>query len=181
MGLVVKKWFAEATPREDGAYVEVVARESGLISWLMALLTIDSKYGFRITVDRVYYETTSLFGYRRVIMPIASISSIYFGYSKPWKKALFWLLLFLALGYYAGEFGETAWALGLGVAGVVVAAIVFILNRELLIGVSEHNGGEYPLALKRSVIEGQEINEAALERITRIFAAVVDVHKGSGS
>ena len=38
MALVVKKFFVSPTPREDGVYVEIVARESGLFACLLGCL-----------------------------------------------------------------------------------------------------------------------------------------------
>jgi len=67
--------------------------------------------------------------------------------------------------------------LGLTVAGVVIAILLFILNRELTIGVKEVTDTSYDMTLKRSIIEGQEISEAKLEEITQIFTAILDAHK----
>ena len=55
---------------------------------------------------------------------------------------------------------------------------VFVFNRLRQIGFTDVTGEDYALVLKRSVIEGQEINEQSLERITQIFVAIVDAHKG---
>ena len=79
MALVVKKFFVSPTPREDGVYVEIVARESGLFAWLFALLKLDPNYCLRILYDKVQYESSSVFGFSKVIMPIHSVSSVSFG------------------------------------------------------------------------------------------------------
>jgi hypothetical protein len=72
---------------------------------------------------------------------------------------------------------EMAWTIGLTVAGIVIAVLVFILNRELTIGVNEVTDTPYEMTLKRSIIEGQEISEQKLEEITQIFTAILDAHK----
>jgi hypothetical protein len=158
-------------------YVEVLARESGLFAWLFALLKLDPNYCLRILYDKVYYESSSVFGFTKVIMPIHSVSSVSFGTVRPWKLALFWFLLFAAGAYTAAHLEEMQWALGLTVAGVVIAILLFILNRELTIGVKEVTDTSYDMTLKRSIIEGQEISEAKLEEITQIFTAILDAHK----
>jgi len=177
MALVVKKFFVSPTPREDGVYVEIVARESGFFAWLFALLKLDPNFSLRILYDKVYYEASSIYGFTKVIMPIHSVSSIYFGTVRPWKKALFWFLLFAAGAYAAGQMHETQWTIGLTLLGVVVAILVFILNRELTMGVNEVTDSSYEMTLKRSIIEGQEISEKKLEEITQIFTAILDAHK----
>jgi hypothetical protein len=177
MALVVKKFFVSPTPREDGLYVEIVGRESGLMAWFFALLKLDPNYSLRIFYDKIYYEASSIFGFRKVIMPIHSVSSLYFGTVRPWGKAVFWFLIFTGAAYAAAQMQETQWTIGLAILGVVVAILVFILNRQLTIGVSEVTGTDYEMNLKRSIIEGQEISEKKLEEITQIFTALLDAHK----
>ena len=103
----------------------------------------------------------------------------HFGTVRPWGKALFWFLLFVAGAYAAAEMGETKWVVISVVVGLVVAILVYILNRELTIGVTEVTATTYPLVLKRSVIEGQEISEAKLAEISQIFVALLDAHKAA--
>jgi uncharacterized membrane-anchored protein len=110
-------------------------------------------------------------------MPIHSVSSIFFGTVRPWRQALFWFSVFALAAFVAADSGNTLWTLLLVVLGVVVAALVFILNRELCIGVTEVTADNYVLNLKRSVIEGQEISEEKLGEISQIFTALLDAHK----
>lgn len=177
MSLIVKKFFVSSTPREDGVYVEIVARQSGFFAWLFALFKLDPSFCLKILFDKVTYESSSWHGFTRVIMPIHSVSSIFFGTVRPWRQALFWFSVFAFAAYVAADSGNTGWTLLLVVLGVVVAALVFILNRELCIGVTEVTADNYVLNLKRSVIEGQEISEEKLGEISQIFTALLDAHK----
>jgi hypothetical protein len=179
MALVIKKFFVSHEPREDGVYVEIQARQSGFFSWLFALFGLDPNYSLSILYDKVVYQASSINGFNKVILPIHSVSSIYFGTVRPWGKALFWFSLFVAGAYAAAELGETAWVVISVVVGLVIAILVYILNRELTIGVTEVTNTTYPLVLKRSVIEGQEISEAKLAEISQIFVALLDAHKAA--
>ena len=85
----------------------------------------------------------------------------------------YWLLTSI------GELGETTWVVVSVLVGLMVAILVYILNRELTIGVTEVTDTTYPLVLKRSVIEGQEISEAKLAEISQIFVALLDAHKAA--
>lgn len=175
--LVVKKFFKSPTPREDGVYVEIVGRQSGLIAWLLALLKIDPTIEMKVKYTKVEYMASSFAGFHRVVLPIESVASIFFGVSRPWIQALTWLFLFLAGAFVAAEAGSTPAVIGLIVAGVVIATLVFILKRERQIGFTDVTGEDYKLTLKRSVIEGQEITEQALDEISKIILALVDEHK----
>jgi hypothetical protein len=176
MALVVKQWRCDVTPREDGAYVEIVARQPGLIAWLLALFHIDPRFSLRVNYDKIIYEARSLFGYRRIVLPIASVSSLHFGYAKPWKQVIFWLIMFGLAASVAWRLEHYAAGTLIMLAAVLVAVLIMIFKRSLEIGVREQEGSDYSLELKRSVIEGQEINEQALERITEIVVAIVDRH-----
>ncbi len=175
--LVVKKFFVSPSPRDDGVYVEIIGRQSGLIAWLFALLKIDPTLEMRVRHDKVEYMAASFSGFERVILPIHSVSSVFFGVVRPWLKALTWLLVFLAGAYAGAEAGSTGAVIGLTLAGVVVAVLIFVLGRERSIGFTEMTGDDYALRLKRSVIEGQEISEERLAEIAAIIIALLDAHK----
>lgn len=175
--LVVKKFFHSATPREDGVYVEIVGRQSGLLAWLLALLKIDPTIEMRVRYTKVEYMASSVSGFNRVVLPIESIASVFFGVSRPWLSALFWLSIFLAGAYVAAEAGSTPAVIGLILVGIVVSVLIFILKRERVIGFTDVTGEDYQLTLTRSVIEGKEITEQTLDEISRIILALVDEHK----
>jgi len=179
MALVVKKFFVSNEPREDGVYVEILARQSGFFSWIFALFGFDPNYSLNILFDKVIYQSTSISGFNKVILPIDSVSSIYFGSLRPIGKAIFWFLFFISGAYIAAEMGETKWVVISVLVGLIVSVLIYVLNKELTIGVTEVTKEHYPLVLKRSVIEGQEISEAKLAEISQIFVALLDAHKSA--
>lgn len=175
--IVVKRFYASATPRNDGVYVEIIGRRGGLVEWLFALLKIDATLEMRIRYDKVEYLSASLSGFNRVIIPIDSVSSVYFGVVRPWIKSLLVFLCFLFGAYAAAEVGSSGAIVGFTLAGVIVSILIFVLGRERSIGFSEVNGDDYTINLKRSVIEGQEIEEGKLQEIAQIIIAILDMRK----
>lgn len=181
MALVVKNFFVSRAPREDGVYVEVVGRESGLLAWLFALLRLEPNFSLTIMFDKVSYQSSSIRGFTRVVLPVQSVSSVYFGTTRPWASALGWFLAFVFAAYVAAKAGSVLGVVLLVLIGVLVAVLVFVFKRELCIGVTEITGEDYELRVKRSAIEGEEISEAALAEITQIFLALLDAHKSAVS
>jgi len=177
MSLVVKQFHVSNTPREDGCYAEIVARDSGLVAWLLALLKWDATFSLRVFYDKVTYESSALHGFTRVILPVQSVSSVFFGTYRPWKKALGWFLLFSLVASSTAQIGSKGLTAGLVLVGVVVAILILVLNKELSIGVTELTALRYQLHFKRSVIEGQEVSEDQLAQISAIFTAILDAHK----
>ena len=175
--LVVKKFFNSSTPRDDGVYVEIVGRQSGLMAWLFALMKIDPTIEMRVRYTKIEYMASSISGFNRVILPIESVASVFFGVNRPWLLSLTWLVIFLLGAFAAAEIGSTPAVLGLIVVGAIVAVLIFIFNRQRVIGFTDVTGEDYELVLKRSIIEGKEITEQTLDEISKIILALVDEHK----
>lgn len=176
--IVLIRSYASPSPRLDGVYVEIIGRQGGLLEWLFALLGIDATLEMRIRYDKVEYLSASLSGFTRVVIPIESISSVYFGVVRPWRKALIALITFLFGSYTAAELGSSGAAIGFTLAGVIVSFLIFVLGREKMIGLSEVNGENFAVSFKRSAIEGEEISEDELDKISKIMIALIDARKG---
>lgn len=178
MALVPKQWYANVKANERSNYVEILARQSGFFAWLLALIKVDPTFFMSISHQRVVYQASNLMGYKKVILPIDSISSSYFGYHKPWFTAISIFVFSIMLGTAVMDATQTAmWGMLAMLIGLVIAVAYYFLNKELLIGITDNNGSSYSLILKRAVIENQEINEQQMELVTRILLTVIDNQK----
>ena len=92
---------------------------------------------------------------------MAKIASATFGYAKPWKKAF---LIGAICALILTPLPIIGWLLG-GVMGLVY----YFLNKELFLRIRDNGGGKFEIPFKRSVIEGQNIDERAGERIVAII------------
>ena len=104
----------------------------------------------------------------------------------PWKTALgiFGFCLFL------GSAMQSGWALfAFFVLGAVISGLYYVLNRQLTFGFTDAAGEVAAITFKRSVIEGQEINEEQLHKIIGVIENLIkhrddhagEVDIGSGS
>ena len=172
MALVVKHWYADTKPNAQGNYVEISARESGLFAWFLSLVKIDPTYFLYVSFDQILFQSSNFSGYKKVFLLTRSLTSSFFGYYKPWKAALAIFGVMFMIGstvMSSSAFG----GLVIILLGLGIAAAYYFLNKELLIGFSEANGDDYSLILKRSVIEGKEINEQQLELVTNILNTLI--------
>jgi hypothetical protein len=176
VALVIKKWYADVKPNANGNYVEISARESGLFAWFLSLIKIDPTYILHVSYDQILSQSSSFTGYKKIFLLTRSVSSSYFGYHKPWKAALaigaISFFLGSAIAPHSGFGGMTVMLIGF-----LIAAVYYFLNKELMIGFSEQNGDDYTWVLKRSAIEGKEINEQQLELVTSILNTLI--HQGN--
>lgn len=158
MALVLKKWYAAKTLNSDGNYVHLVGREAGLFAWLLSLVGVDPTTEIEIKGNLIVFTSGSLAGKQKRVIPIKSICSAYYGYQKPWQKALLLGMLLMPVFFI----------------GLLVGPLYYFLNKELAVGVVELSGWVGGFAFKRSVIEGQNIDEGKAYEVIDIIRALVE-------
>lgn len=163
MALVIKSWNVNPDATAGQPYVRIVARESGLISFVLSLVGIDATTTFVVTSRHIEYERGSLSGLERSITPMNHVSSTYYGRFKPWKSALAIAAISIPL----------ITAFGLGLIGIFIAGLYYFLNRELTLGFMADSGKSSGLIFKPSVIEGQDIKEEALRNIIALIEHLI--------
>lgn len=114
--------------------------------------------------NKILFEQGSLEGSVKRVIPMSKVSSSFCGYTKPWKKAL-------VIGAVCGLL--TFWMLFLG---ALVGVVYYFLNKTLTIGLVEVSGLVSSFDFKRSVIEGQHIDEAQAREVCEIIEFLMDRH-----
>lgn len=158
MSLVIKKWYAGKTPNENGDFVHLVGRESGLLSWVLSLFKIDPTNEIEIKDNLIKFTSSSLAGQEKRIIPLNSITSAYYGYEKPWKMALF-LTVALTPVFFSG---------------LIIGPLYYFLNKSLTVGVVEASGWVGAFSFKRSIIEGQNITEEEAYEVIEIIRSLIE-------
>ncbi len=158
MALVIKKWYASETPNHDGNYVHIVGREAGLFSWLLSVFKIDPITEIEVKEDIIKFTASSLAGKEKRIIPLRSITSAFYGYKKPWQMAVALTLLLFPVFFI----------------GLIVGPVYYMLNKSLTVAVVESSSWSGAISFKRSVIEGQNINEEQAYQVIEIVRKVVE-------
>ena len=129
MALVIKHWYANTTPNSSGNYVEIAARKSGLIAWLLALFKVDPSFFLYVAYDQITFERSNFAGYKKIVVTTENVSSTFYGYSKPWVQAasIFMIFLMIAVGLAQGSaFGAFITL----IVGLIIAIVYYLLNKE---------------------------------------------------
>ena len=159
---VIKSWHVEDTPMDaHGTLVHIVGRAPGLLAWMLSLLKIDPTIDLRITEENVIFSEGSLRGNSHRCIPIRNISSISYGYTKPWREAL---VIAILLSSFFG-------------IGIILGIIYYVLNKSLNLGIVELGSVASGIDFKRSVIEGVNVDEEAAQRVAGILQARVDAQR----
>jgi hypothetical protein len=172
---VVKSWYADKRTNGEGRFVSIKGRVSGLLSWVMSLAGVSPTVSLECGGDKVVYEAVSWSGKTAKTIPVSKISSIQYGYSKPWQHSAMLCLFGFVVGAMAARvFGSPFAGFLVLTVFVACAALYYTLNKLLSIGILEDGGCLTAINFKRSVIEGIDVDENAAERVCMIIQAIVD-------
>jgi len=160
---VIKEWYVSETANSHGHFIRIKGRAPGLISWILALIGIDDTVTFEVDNKNLIYSAGSWAGMVRKSIPLSMISSVYYGYAKPWQTALVIAVL-----------GSLITA-GIGaLVFVPIALIYYVLNKTLTLGVGEVGGILSAINIKRSVIEGKKLDESDAETAYHLIQRLID-------
>jgi hypothetical protein len=167
---VIKSLYvSEQTPDSNGNYVRIAGRTGGLISWLLSQMAISPTVELCLKADILTFAEGSLEGFTQYHTPLQNICSTFYGYTKPWKEAL-------VLGAIIGAL--TFWIAC--IPGIIIGILYYYLNKTLTIGFTTKSASRpHHINFKRSIIEGQNVDEAAVAEICRIIQGKVEQHLGN--
>lgn len=164
--------------------IEISGRATGLWAWLLRVLGIGAQTV--LTVDRQNFrlESRSLSGTHTGAVPLAGISSIHSGFTRPAAYivltvvavilALGWLIAGFSEGGVDGEMMKVAGAVALVVA--VILFVVYVLSKRLYVVVHTSGGLALGMKFKKGVLEQTAIDkaslDAAMEVVNRNITAV---------
>ena len=159
--LVVKEIkLNEAGPQ----YVHIVARKAGVIAFLLSVIGIDSTTTFDVYADKLDFSQGSLSGYIKSCMPLSSMTVATGGYVKPFIELILGILC---------VFPGAIFTFGISALIGLILIIHYFLSKTLLIQVVASSGWDATICLKRSVIEGIEINQATADKIVDLIKNLV--------
>ena len=167
---VIKSWKAQTEPIDDSqTYVRIEGRAGGLLSWLLSLVNISPTVSMVVSSDKITFAEGSLSGSLRYLTPLENICATFYGYTKPWKEAV-------AIGVVIGLITSFLF----GIPGIIAGIIYYFLNKTLTVGYSDMGGLRNAIHFKRSLIEGQNIDESEAAKVCAIIQNLVDAKRGLG-
>ncbi len=182
--LVLRSWKVGQTPVDkENNYISIVGRQAGLISFFLTMVGMAPTSAIKMGANRMEYVTSSLSGTDRRIIPLENICSTYFGYYRPIWPAVCIFVVFIVLSYFAissmREFEvNSGWVALTLVAGVLFTLIIpivyYFLNRAFTLGVAETSGVTSGIRFKRSVIEGEDVEETKTAFASELMQALIE-------
>ena len=149
--LVVRKFNIDENG-SDGKYIELSGRPSGLLSWLLTLMKLDTVTTLKLEKDRLSVKSSSLSGEIHTVMPLGAIESTQCGFS----KSLSWLLIgtfIIISGILSGDGGAFFLSLIVG----IILFIIYFFSKKMFISVSAGDT-TVSIGFKKGVIEGVTVD-----------------------
>ena len=161
---VLTSFHCTNSASEGEEYVIITGRKSGIISWLLTLCGLESKFDFRIFADHIEFKEKSISGELQTNLHLKSVSVAQSGFFKP-----FFLLV---LGFI---FTILAFpTLGITLILAIPCFIYYFLNKNFLIGVIPHSGTPIAICFKRSVIENVKLEYEHAQGVIQLLNALIN-------
>lgn len=176
MTKVIKNWNINEAADSDGVRIDIVGRNAGLISWFMSLVGLDTTDELKVTEKRIEFTSSSLFGKQSSSIPISKVTNIFYGYSKPLYASLFYMLVFVAIGFASMESSVTL-GLFFMVLGLGLSMLTYSFGKVFTVGFGCGGKNEYGISFKRSMIENKKIDESEAEKVSRLIHQTVDLYQ----
>lgn len=168
--LVIRKFNVNENG-SDGKYIEIIGRASGLISWILTLMKLDTLTTLQLEADRLFVKNSSLSGEIHTAIPLGAIESTQCGFS----KSLIWLTLTviaIAGGVLSGDGGAFIGALVIG----AIFFVIYFFSKRMFISVTA-GSTTVAIAFKKGVIEGVSVDlDKTLAALQLLNSMVVKEH-----
>jgi hypothetical protein len=136
---------------------------AGLMSFVLSLVGINPIVSLVIDRENVRFMEGTWHGFQSCVTPIEKICSGNYGYAKP-----FWITV---VGVVVGV-ALLVPSLGVSLILILGAILYYFFNKTTRIGLAYVSGNSNGFAFKRSIIEGEDIDEIAAGRIVSIIEMI---------
>jgi len=178
MAYVISKWDVSDTGSlTDNNYISIKGRNSGVLSWLFTLVGIEPSVSIYVNSNSIFFEKGSLAGFEKKVIPIATISSAYYGFTKPWKEALsIGFIMFLPTMAFAIVLRQNNLliALFLMLLGPIAGFLIYIFDKTIKIGFVESGGMVSGIEFKPSFIEGKRFYEKEAHKVINVIQQLIN-------
>lgn len=165
--------------QEGPVFVKLVGRKRGLLAWLLTQIGIDHTVTLTVYERRIELAEDRLSGHVTHIYPLTALASFGSAYLRPiiyLVLAVLCLILGLvAFGIIFRDYAGFAFMLFVVFVAIsVVFGFLYYLNKCMCLYTVSNSGAGPRIFLKRSVIEGQGLNELDTLKIVTILTTLIE-------
>ena len=181
--LVLRKFVLN--PNSPNDIVTIVARRSGLFSWLLTLIwKISPEVSLTATTKDIRFCYKSISKEENILITLKDgVSHIYCKYHKPlWLLVLSIVILFVGItgnaimrGYY---YTELTYVLYPSIFIAIIFFLMYLFKKSIAIVVETNGGSKYGIKFKPSEIEGEDVNLARARAVVDVIQNQIIINKG---
>jgi hypothetical protein len=168
--LVLKRFHLDPSAA-NGEFIEIHGRKPGLVAFLLAMIGIDPTTVFKCSAERIEVKQASVFGAQAMTIPLAAVTGIVGGHTKPVQYlAIAGVFFLMALGALTQK--SFVAFIVLAVLGLL-CGVAYMIKKQM--GLHVQNGGDrlYGLEFNRSMIEGVDVDIARVNETIRLINGLV--------
>ena len=165
---VIKSWSASEIADANQCYVNIAGRAGGLFAWILNVLGIIHTVRLVVSAEKIIFQKGSLEGALNILTPLENTCSTFYAFKRPFKEALLLGVVLGAISFFT-----------FGILGIAIAVLYYVLNKTLTVGFTDIGGRSSEIPFKRSVIEGQVIDEAEAARVCDIIQRLIDARRAA--
>ena len=174
--MVISEWHVGHQPNSSGAYVSIRGRQAGLLSWILSILGVER--GVRLEADtrHIKFKEGDMGGSSTRVIHLDSVSSTYYGFKKPWAEAIAMVFVLgpIIVPMVVAFINSALGAIIGGLVTLGIAALYYMLNKRMTVGIVEHSGVQSQLVFKRSVLEGLQLDESTSAQASDVLQWLMD-------
>jgi hypothetical protein len=162
---------------ETKSYVAIQGRGEGFLSWLLSLIGIAPTASLAITGEDVKLTENNFSGDGSLVIPLEQVSSVRYGWSRPWRAAVWLAAIIVGFGYMVAAAGHGFVGMGIVVLGAVVAVVVYLQSRTLVIGFGAVGGERLEFHFRPGKVGGEAVGPAHAAYVTDLALLLVEKRK----
>ena len=149
--LVIRKFNIDENG-SDGNFLEIIGRATGLISWILTLMKLDTLTTLQLKEDQLKVKASSLSGEVHTVMPLTAIEATQCGFS----KSIIWFNLAAIVLLFGILFARSGVFFGSLLVAVIFFVIYFFSKRMFISATA--GGTSVAIVFKKGVMEGSTVD-----------------------
>lgn len=172
MALALKSLRINEKAGENDIYISIVARDTGIFSWILTKLRIKQATMLEVTKSKIRFELSSFSGHVLNSIPFNKLGSSYSGHYKPWYQLIWTIIIAFIVAFITCESGLIA---GLIIClGGILGGLLVVFNTVTALRFVELNGTVHQVFFKRSFFERCGLSEQQGRKIAEIIQNLAD-------
>jgi hypothetical protein len=157
--IILEKFNIDDSPSAQKP-IEIVGHAYGLKAWLLFKMGFDSETKLSVYDSKITFKRSGfIYGETHQVIPMINISSVFYGYSKPFDFLIIGII-FLFFGHYL---------LASFILGAILIIAYFFVPKKIFISLKIIGGTQVSFSFKPNLVENVDVNIEQAHKVINII------------